>query len=87
MLIEFKNISGVTANSLESWVCTNCVSGHDISIHEDMLGDYVAIVEKRLEDGTFESYEEVFTDVWDAMSWCECPCSDNPVVLETSFGA
>ena len=87
MLIEFDKIEDVTSNGLESWTCTNCVSGHDISIHEDMLGDFVAIVEKRLDDGTFESYEEVFTHVWDAMLWCECPTRDNPVVLTTSFGA
>ena len=67
---------------------TNVVSGHDVTIHTDMLGDYVAIVEKRLEDGTFESYEEYFETLEPAMRWCECPNNeDNPVVLSTSFGA
>jgi len=67
---------------------TNCVSGHDISIHKDMLGDYVAIVEKQLEDGSFEAYEDAFDSLERAMRWCECPNNeDNPVVLSTSFGA
>ena len=67
---------------------TNCVSGHDISIAMDMLGDYVAIVEKQLEDGSFEAYEEVFDNLERAMRWCECPNNDdNPVCLSTSFGA
>ena len=67
---------------------TNVVSGHDISIAMDMLGDYVAIVEKKLEDGSFEAYEEVFDSLERAMRWCECPNNDdNPVVLSTSFGA
>lgn len=73
---------------------TNVVSGHDISVAVDMLGDYVAIVEKKLEDGTFESYEEVFGNLERAMEWCEYPAPihnqgdfDNPVCIETSFGA
>lgn len=67
---------------------TNVVSGHNVSVHTDMLGDYVAIVEKRLEDGTFEAYEDAFDNLESAMRWCECPNNeDNPVVLSTSFGA
>lgn len=81
MLIEFDKIED------GYWVATNCVSGHDISVAADMLGDFVAIVEKKLEDGSFESYEEVFGSLERAMRWCECPARDNPVVLSTSFGA
>jgi len=70
------------------WVANNVVSGHDISVSVDMLGDYVAIVEKKLEDGSFESYEEVFGNLDRAMEWCECPTNENnPVCLSTSFGA
>ena len=86
MIIKFAKVEngyrGTTA-----WNCTNCVSGHEISIYQDMLGDYIAIVEKQLEDGSFESYEEVFDSLEPAMRWCECPTEDNPVCLSTSFGA
>lgn len=81
MLIKFEKIED------GYWKAVNCVSGYDISVAVDMLGDYLAIVEKKLEDGSFESYEGVFETVEAAMRWCECPCDDNPVVLETSFGA
>jgi len=82
MIIKFEIMPSNT------YIAKNCVSGHDISIHKDLLGDYVAIVEKRLEDGSFEAYEEAFDDLESAMRWCECPNNqDNPVVLETSFGA
>ena len=82
MIIKFDIVN------FDTYIANNCVSGHDISIHKDMLGDYVAIVEKRLEDGSFEAYEEVFDSLERAMRWCECPNNnDNPVVLSTSFGA
>lgn len=80
MIIKFDKVN------YETWIANNCVSGHDISIHKDMLGDYVAIVEKQLEDGSWEAYEEVFSNFDKAASWCECPAKDNPVVLTSSFG-
>ena len=81
MIIEFAKVEE------GFFKATNCVSGHDISVAVDMLGDYVAIVEKKLEDGSFEAFEEVFNDFETAAKWCECPTTDNPVCLETSFGA
>ena len=89
MIIEFAKVEEGLFQA------TNCVSGHDISVQVDMLGDYVAIVERQLEDGTFEAYEEVFGNLERAMEWCECPTTvngkqlgiDNPVCLLTSFGA